>query len=149
RERRRDTLRAGVRRAALRDARRLHATRHRGAVPVQPLDRGVLPALAAAPPRPRRVGEGVGAGSAVRLRPDPAGVRVRGQLPDPEIPPGAEHRGAERVDVTRGAGVPSGYVLGCGVQGWVGAVGGGAGAEPVVVDHCFGAVCVHRVEPKV
>ncbi|GFP92916.1 protein transparent testa 12, partial [Phtheirospermum japonicum] len=34
RERRRDTLRAGVRRATLRDARRLHATRHRGAVPV-------------------------------------------------------------------------------------------------------------------
>ncbi|GFP90452.1 protein transparent testa 12 [Phtheirospermum japonicum] len=102
-----------------------------GAVLVQPPDRGVLPALAAAPPRPRRVGEGVGSGGAVRLRPDPAGVRERGQLPRSRSSSRAQsHRGAERVDGHSGPlGFPSGYVLGCGVQGWVGAVGGGAGAE--------------------
>ncbi|GFP81049.1 protein transparent testa 12 [Phtheirospermum japonicum] len=98
-------MRAGVRRAALRITGRVPATRHRGADAVQPPDRGGVPAVPVAPRPHRRVEAGGGAGIGVRVRPDHASVRVRGEFLDPEVPPGAEHRGAERVDLTRDAGV--------------------------------------------
>ncbi|KAK6149761.1 hypothetical protein DH2020_017286 [Rehmannia glutinosa] len=99
----RNALRTGVRRAAVRNARRLPPTRHRGPVSVQHPDRGGVRAVEAAPPLYRRIGTGGDTGVGVRVRPDPAGIRVRREFPDSEIYAVAEHSGAERVDITRDA----------------------------------------------
>jgi hypothetical protein len=85
----------------------------------------------------------------VRVRPHPADLRVRGQLPHPEVPAVAEHRGAQRVHLRCHAGAPPGSELGRCVQNGPGPPRRVAGAQPQLVDHRRGPVRVHRDQPAV
>ncbi|KAG6419465.1 hypothetical protein SASPL_121687 [Salvia splendens] len=96
---------------------------------------------------PALPGAGAGAGGgggAVRVRADPADLRVRGQLRDTEVPAGAEHREPERVHIGGGAGGARRADVGGAFRVRVGPAGGVAGAELLVVGDRRGAVRVHR-----
>ncbi|CAJ1956324.1 unnamed protein product [Sphenostylis stenocarpa] len=142
-------MRTSIRRAEVRDARRIHAAlngasligwrRFNGDIRIQRADFSF----------PRRVGGNRVGGGSLRVRSHPSDLRVRGELPDPEVSAGAEHSDAERVHLSCDAGGPPGAELGGGVQDWAGTVGRLAGAEPVVVDHRDCSVRVHREELEV
>lgn len=98
---------------------------------------------------PRRVGEDRVSGGAVHLRANPADIRVRLKLPNPEVSPGAEHRGAECRHIGGDAGGAHIRELGGGVPDRDGPAGGVAGTELVVVDRRGGPVRVHSEEREV
>ncbi|GMN58153.1 hypothetical protein TIFTF001_027254 [Ficus carica] len=98
---------------------------------------------------PGGVGGDSGGGGGVHIRADAADIRVRRELPDPEVSAGAEHSGAERVHFGGDAGGAHRAELGGGVLGGAGAAGGFAGAELVVVDNSGGSVRVHCEEREV
>lgn len=148
-ERRRNPLRTGLRRTPLRHARRVPPTRHRGADALLPSDRGGLLVLQATAGIHRRTGDGGGACVGVRVRLNPAGIRVRGEFSDSEISSGAEYSGAQRDDISGDAGGAYCGKLGGGVQDGFEVARGIAVFEHVVVDYCNGAVCVYREKRKV
>ncbi|CAL5086446.1 unnamed protein product [Urochloa decumbens] len=98
---------------------------------------------------PRRAGAHCQGRRRVRLRPDPSDLRVRRQLPDPEVFVGAEHRGAQRLHLHRHAGAPPGAELGRRVPAGPGPPRSVAGAQPQLVGHRRRPVRVHRGQPTV
>ena len=144
-----DALRASLRRPEVRHAGHLPATlggapvRHGGAagrgLRLLGADPGVPGAVAG--DRPRRLH--------LRLRPDPADLRVRHQLPDPEVHAGAEHRAPERLHLHRHAGAAPAPQLGRRLQGRPRPAGGLPRAQPQLVAHRRRAVRLHRRQPQV
>ena len=142
-------MRTSIRSSKVRDVRSLHAavndsslTSRRSVdrdIRIQRTDANI----------PRGITENRVGGSTLCVRVDPTDIRIRGELPDPEVSPSAEHSGTERVHISGDAGGPPGDELGGGVREWVGAVGGVAGAEPVVVDNGDWTVRVHSEEREV
>jgi len=94
----------------------------------------------------RRVAGNRVGGGAIRVRAHPADLRLRRELPHPEVSPGAEHRGAELVHFVRRARVPPRDELGGGAEARDGALRRVAGAQSLVVGHRAGAVRLHRQE---
>lgn len=94
----------------------------------------------------RRVAANRVGGGAFRVRAHPSDLRVRRELPHPEVSPGAEHRGAELVHFVRHARVPPRVQLGGGEQAGDGPVWRVAGAQHLLVGHRGGAVHLHREE---
>jgi hypothetical protein len=144
-----DAVRAGVRRPQVRDAGHLPAAVGRAAVRDGRAAGRDLRLLRADPGVPGAVAGDRPRGGHLRVRPDPADLRVRHQLPDPEVHAGAEHRAPERVHLHRVAGAAPAAELGGRLQGGAGPAGGLPGAEPELVAPRRRAVRVHRDEPQV
>ncbi|RWW13442.1 hypothetical protein GW17_00022837 [Ensete ventricosum] len=144
-----NAVRAGVRRPQVRDARSIPPAVDGAAHGHRRATCGDLRLVAANPGASGGVAGDRQGGVGLRLRADPADLCIRRQLPDPEVPAGTEHRGAERLHLGRDAGGAPAPELGSGVQGRAGAAGRLAGAEPVLVHHRGGAVRVHRHQPAV
>ncbi|XP_039796332.1 uncharacterized protein LOC120661509 isoform X3 [Panicum virgatum] len=144
-----DAVRAGVRRREVRDAGRVpaaldgaaHGHRRAARRHVRLLGAAAAAARPVAGDRRRRHG--------VRVRPHPADLRVRRQLPHPEVPAGAEHRGAQRLHPRGQLRAPRAAQLNRRVRAGPGPARGLAHAQPHVVAPRPGPVRVHRVEPAV
>lgn len=85
----------------------------------------------------------------LRLWPDPSNLCLRRQLPDPEIPPSSKHSDSKCIHISSDTSRTPLAELGGRVQDWAWASGRVAGAQPVVVDHCGGAVCIHLEKREV
>ncbi|RWW90143.1 hypothetical protein BHE74_00000709 [Ensete ventricosum] len=144
-----DALRAGVRSPQIRYAGGIHAAVDGAADGHRRAAGGDLRLLAADPGAAGRVAGDRQGSVDLRLRADPADLRLRRQLSHPEVPAGAEHRCAERLHLCGHAGGAPAAELGGGVQDWPGPGGGVAGTQPVLVDHSGGPVRVHRHQPAV
>ena len=144
-----DALRAGVRRAQAGHAGRVPAAFDGAPDGHRRAPRRGLRLLGAHPRLPRRVGAHRPRRRRVRVRAHPADLRVRGQLPDPEVPAGAEHRGAQRLHLHGDAGAAPGAHLARRRPPRDGSPRRRARAQPQLVDHRAGAVWVHRHQPQV
>ena len=87
----------------------------------------------------RADGGDIGGGGGVRGVDDPAAVRVRHELPDPEVPAGAEQDHGDGVDRGGGACAARAAELAADAAAGLGDGGGGGGAERVVVADRGGA----------
>ena len=142
-------MRAGVRCTQVRHAGSLPAALRRAPDHHRRPARGHLRLLRADPrlhgavagDRPRR--------GHLRLRPDPADLRVRHQLPHPEVHAGAEHRAAQRLHLRRHARAARAAELGRRLQGRPRPARRLAGAQHQLVGHRRGAVRLHRHQPDV
>ncbi|RRT72565.1 hypothetical protein B296_00010874 [Ensete ventricosum] len=142
-------MRPSLRRAQVRDARSIPAALDGAPDGDRNTSGGGVRLLEAATTATGAIGRDRNGRVDLRVRPHPADLRLRRQLPDPEVPAGSEHRDAERVDLRRRRGGAPGAELGGGVQGWFGLVGGLPGVEPELVDHSGGPISIHRDEPAV
>ncbi|RWV89377.1 hypothetical protein GW17_00048476 [Ensete ventricosum] len=142
-------MRPSLRRAQVRDARSIPAALDGAPDGDRNTSGGGVRLLEAATTATGAIGRDRKGRVDLRVRPHPADLRLRRQLPDPEVPAGSEHRDAERVDLRRRRGGAPGAELGGGVQGWFGLVGGLPGVEPELVDHSGGPISIHRDEPAV
>lgn len=97
----------------------------------------------------RRIPENRLRGRLLRVRPHPSNLCLRRQLPNPKVPTSSKHSGSKCIHISRHVRCTPVAELGGGVQDWARAFGRVAGAEPVVVDHRGGAVCVYRQEREV
>ena len=137
-------MRAGVRRAQVRHARRVHAAFHRAAHRHRRPARRHLRLLQGDTHPPRRVPGDRRCRPPLRRRPHPADLRLRRQLPDPEVPAGAEHRGAERLHLRGHARRARRPELVRRLQAWPRPARRLADPQPQLVGHRAGAVRVHR-----
>ncbi|GMN49872.1 hypothetical protein TIFTF001_019035 [Ficus carica] len=144
-----DSVRASIRSTKIRNARRVSSKSDSSPPDHSHSDHRHLCLIEADPALSRRANESGFGGGDLRLRSDPADIRVRGELPDPEVPAGAEHCDAEHVHIGGDAAGARADELGGGVQAGAGAAWGVAGAELVVVDHSWGSVLVHLVAMQV
>ncbi|RZS15492.1 hypothetical protein BHM03_00047363 [Ensete ventricosum] len=142
-------MRPSLRRAQVRDARSIPAALDGAPDGDRNTSGGGVRLLEAATTATGAIGRDRKGRVDLRVRPHPADLRLRRQLPDPEVPAGSEHRDAERVDLRRRRGGAPGAELGGGVQGWFGLVGGLPGVEPELVDHSGGPISIHRDDPAV
>ncbi|KAL8130151.1 hypothetical protein V2J09_019306 [Rumex salicifolius] len=144
-----DALRAGVRGPQVRDARSLRATvndpadRHG-----DPVDR-LLRLLKTAPSAIGRVIGDIVGGGGVHLRAHPTDLRVRLQLPHPEVPPIAEHSVSERRHLGDRALHPPRADVAGGVRFRLGYTRRRPNTQPLVVAHRARPVRIHRCQPQV
>ncbi|KAJ6822455.1 putative protein DETOXIFICATION 40 [Iris pallida] len=142
-------MRAGVRGQQVRDARRVPP-----AVDGAPDGDGgparrAVRLLPADPCPPRRVGEDRQGRVDIRLRAHPADIRLRGQLPHPEVPAGAEHHRAQRLHLHRHHRGPPRAELAGGLPLGMGPARRLPGAQLLLVGHRRRTVPLHRAQPQV
>lgn len=142
-------MRASLRREKIRNAGHLLTTVNDFTNPSRlPLD-PPLRLLGADPCVPRRVAGNRLLRRGFRVRSHPADLRVRRELPDPKVSPGAEHRVPERLHIRGHVRGPRGAELGGGLRIRARPDRSLVGAQPVVVDNRGGAVRVHSEEREV
>jgi len=101
-------MRTSIRSEEIPHVRDIPATIHSAALTRRRSTNHYLRLRGTNPTDARRVAGNRVGGGAFRVRAHPSDLRLRRELPHPEVPPGAEHRGAELVHFMRHARVPSG-----------------------------------------
>ncbi|KAL8536003.1 hypothetical protein ACS0TY_011588 [Phlomoides rotata] len=137
-----NAVRAGVRRSQIPHARNLYAEIGGPSIVDRNTPNDDLHILESKPSIARRIGVSHLRRRSVRLGANPLNLRLRSEFRDAKIPASAEHREPGRLHIGSGAYAPHFHDVGGVVRVPLGDVGGGAGAEFVMVDHRGGAVRV-------